>query len=193
MKRIALTFVLCLTVSFVLFAQDIQRVERKKPSFQPSRHQQNEGSHYSQIILMPEINFITHLKSMDEDVRLDSMMRAHNYQPINRKAPPKEIAYVGEDGFFVAGYNEESKNLILSFVIRDYEQYSQIRKQLMRKFKKVDNGTLRYGNDGEFFTESYSLGAGLGTIDVGYSNSNKFIIHREIMIPNYYWNVTKYQ
>jgi hypothetical protein len=142
------------------------------------------------VILMPEINYITHLKSMDFDLRLDSMMRAHNYRAFDRDgARPKEVTYVSDNGDrFFAGYNEEDKILTIFIMTNNYDQFSKIRSQVESHFKRKDKGKFV-----DFFTEIYSLGVGLGTIEIGYSKENKYVIKRDLPIPNYYWNVDKYQ
>lgn len=140
-------------------------------------------------ILMPEINLITHLKSMDEDLRLDSMMRAHNFIAFDREdARPKEITYIRNKVRFFAGYNYDTKILSIFLMTDDYDQFSKIRSQIEKKFKKIDKGKFV-----EFFTETYSMGVGLGTIEIGYSKENRYVIKRDLEIPNYYWNLEKYQ
>lgn len=190
MDRLVLTTALCLLIPFVLFAQELPDVkkESKKPSFQPIQAQQGNESRRNAVILMPEINMITFLKSNDFDLRLDSMMRVYHYRPIDRENAPKEIAYAKEDSYFVSGYVLESKNLMLTLVIHDEKQYTEIRGQLVKTFKKVRDGKF-----GDFFTETYNMGRGLGTIQVGFSSDGRFLVLREIMIPNYFWNIDKYQ
>lgn len=140
-------------------------------------------------ILMPEINFITHLKSMDEDVRLDSMMRAHSFTPMKQEnQQPKEVSYQRGDTYFNAGYSAETKHLMLTFITINHKFYEDVRSQLVTNFKRIKTGKF-----GDFTTETYSMGTGLGFVEVGFASDNEFMILREIMIPNYYWNVVKYQ
>lgn len=141
-------------------------------------------------ILMPEINMITHLKSSDFDLRLDSMMRAHNYRAFDREgARPKEVTYITDNGDrMFAGYNNDDRILTIFILTRNYNQYSKIRSQIDSHFKKEGKGKFV-----EFLTEKYSMGRGLGTIEIGYSKENRYVIIRDLPIPNYYWNLEEYQ
>lgn len=191
MKRLALIFTLCVLVPFILFGQDLPdvKVESKKPFFQPTQAQQGVESRSNAVILMPEINMITHLKSMDFDLRLDSMMRAYNYKIVEREGtPPKHVSYIAGKDQFVAGYNENKEILTLFFVLSDYEQFSLIKDQVIKNFKFT--GKM---NAGGFQSDVYSMGSGLGTISIGFSKYNLFAVIRELPIPNYNWNIKDYQ
>lgn len=141
-------------------------------------------------ILMPEINEVTFFKSNDKDLKLDSMMRAHNYKAFDRDgARPKEVTYYADNGdMFISGYDTERKVLSVVFVLNDAKQFYAINNQVSKTFPKIGKGDYE-----GFNTELYNVGYGIGTIEVGFSKENKFIVNRVFPIPNYYWNVENYQ